>query len=128
MKPTAHDIKIMELIKTFRTTMCIKQLTVAAALNMPESTYSKIEAGKLAVPTGQVELICNAIGLNHVKIIALAKAYKNVDCRVGSWAKVLITFIKTTENKHEKDVLENTQLEDAINSIKAVELYMAEKI
>ena len=127
MKPTAHDIKTMELIKTFRTTMCIKQLTVAAALNMPESTYSKIEAGKLAVPTGQVELICNAIGLNHVKIIALAKAYKNVDCRVGSWAKVLITFIKTTENENDKDYLENEQLANVINSLRVVDLYMAEK-
>ena len=68
MKPLDYDLKIISTVKRIRKTLKIKELTLARALNISTSYYSKIEKGKKALTCGQLDILGKELGISPSEI------------------------------------------------------------
>ncbi|MES2678503.1 MAG: helix-turn-helix transcriptional regulator [Bacteroidota bacterium] len=72
MKQLDYDLKVVAVIKNFRKLLRVKQYTVAEALNISVSYYSKIESGKKAMTSGQLKIIGKELGISQFEILTSA--------------------------------------------------------
>lgn len=89
MKPTEFDLRIIDLVSTFRKLRNEKQNNLAALLNFTQPEYSRIERGARALTLGQLRKICDYLGLNVADLISIAEGSLNRDSSQALSGKAL---------------------------------------
>lgn len=72
-----YDTKVSIVLKTLRKLRGIKQLSMAYALGIDRSTYSRMESGLIVISPGQLKIAANVIGISVFEIIALIEMDDN---------------------------------------------------
>ena len=74
MRHLEFDLQLSRTIKIIRELKGIKQINIAHALSMEQSTYSRIEKGEIAITPGQLEIIASELKITSSEILAITNA------------------------------------------------------
>ncbi|MES2379542.1 MAG: helix-turn-helix transcriptional regulator [Bacteroidota bacterium] len=97
----AYDIKTGIIIRALREIKGIKQSEVAEAIQMSQSTYSKLEKGKIAISIGQLQIAATTIGFTSFEIFTILYVYdKPVDEKFTLYSCILHEF---SQEKYDVD-------------------------
>lgn len=78
MSQANYDKRLMEEVRNLRRSKDLKQDTIALALNIDRTTYSRIERGERPFTVSQLRSMCNALGVSLHKLIKIVESnYKN---------------------------------------------------
>ncbi|WP_317899531.1 helix-turn-helix domain-containing protein [Aurantibacillus circumpalustris] len=118
MKPQEYDLRIVKVIKALRGTSFIKQINLANALNIDQSTYSRIEKGELSFSPGQLKIVAQALQTSHFQILTLADCDNIIDFNTTSYTQTLIKFILMITEKRQDLNFTMEELDFLISKIK----------
>ena len=74
MRHLEFDLQLSRTIKVIRELKGMKQINIAHALSMEQSTYSRIEKGEIAITPGQLEIISYELRISTSEILAITNA------------------------------------------------------
>jgi transcriptional regulator with XRE-family HTH domain len=103
MKPNQFDLKVIEVVKSFRILAGEKQANLATLLQITQPEYCRIEKGERALTMGHLHLICSHLKISLVQLIVFAEAGFQVDSRTIPLSIVLAKFTRLLEGKETAD-------------------------
>ncbi|MFN4083800.1 MAG: helix-turn-helix domain-containing protein [Bacteroidia bacterium] len=118
MRHLEYDKKLSLTIKAFRELRQIKQSEIAKAINVTQTTYSKIEFGQIAITPGQLKLISAALGTSNFQILAIVEAEVVFQENFIPLSELLLNFVKMLAGIDIEYSLTDQELEIILNKIK----------
>src|SRR5689334_8419586 len=111
MKPNQFDLKVIEVVKSFRVLAGEKQANIASLLQITQPEYCRIEKGERALTIGHLHLICAHLKISLVQLIVFAEASFQIDCKTIPLSMILSKFIAMLEGKEETNPFTYAELE-----------------
>jgi transcriptional regulator with XRE-family HTH domain len=118
MKPLEYDLKIIKIIKALRAPAILKQINLAHALDIDQSSYSRIERGDLAMTPGQLKIVANLLQTSHFQVLALADSTDNKEFKSTSLSEILIKTTLMLEGKTNDLNFTEDEMEFVISKIR----------
>lgn len=118
MKLLEYDLKVIRTVKALRELRQVKQVTIALALDIDRTTYSRIENGELPISFGQLKIIASELNTSVFQIMAIADADDDLDFKMTSLSDILVRFVLMHEGKSQKIAFTEVELEYIIGKIK----------
>ncbi len=118
MRHLEYDKKLALTIKAFRELRQIKQSKIAKAINVTQTTYSKIECGEIAITPGQLKFISVALGTSNFQILTIAEAEVVFHENFIPLSELLLNFAKMLAGIDIEYSLTDQELEIILNKIK----------
>jgi transcriptional regulator with XRE-family HTH domain len=106
-------------IKAYRELRQIKQSVLANAINISQTTYSKIESGEIAITPGLSKTISIALGTSNFQILAIVEANEVFTENYIPLSELLLNYAKMIAGIDTKHILTHDELEFIIKKIKA---------
>lgn len=118
MRHLEYDIRLAATIKALREMRRIKQAVVAAALNMEQATYCRIEQGEIAITPGQLKIIANVIGTSMFQILSIVETEDLINLKYETLSEILVKFIQMFEDAETTTQITEEELQFIIEKIK----------
>lgn len=119
MRHLEYDIQLAMTIKAYRELRQNKQAVLANAINVSQTTYSKIESGEIAITPGQLKTISRVLGTSNFQLLAIVEANEVFKENYISLSELLLNFSKMLAGIEGKHTLSDEELEFIIKKIKA---------
>lgn len=110
MRHLEYDIRLATTIKALREMRRIKQAVIAAALNMEQATYCRIEYGEIAITPGQIKIIANVLGTSIFQIFAIVESEDLMNLKHETLSEILLKFVKMFEGTETTTLITEEEL------------------
>ncbi|MCW3076120.1 MAG: hypothetical protein JWO32_729 [Bacteroidetes bacterium] len=119
MRTLPFDLEVAKTIRSLRINKKIKQDTVAYALNMSRSNYTRLENGDWAMTLGQLTIIARELGTTPVQILLSTNDGSNKVFNASIFLEIVIDLILLIDRKSSATYSEK-ELDFIIKKIKSL--------
>lgn len=98
MRCDEKDLKILKAIKALRMARYVKQSTMAEALGINQTQYSRIEAGQRSLTLHQIRVISDTLKVPELLFWAMSMDEIQLKNQNSVLSQVLLEFVYLTEN------------------------------
>jgi|JI8StandDraft_1071087.scaffolds.fasta_scaffold89186_1 transcriptional regulator with XRE-family HTH domain len=98
MNCNEKDHKILKAIKAFRLARYVKQSTMAEALGINQTQYSRIEAGQRSLTLQHIRVISDTLKVPELLFWAMSMDEIQLKNQNSVLSQVLLEFVYLTEN------------------------------
>ena len=118
MKCDDKDQKILKAIKAFRLARYVKQSTMAEALGINQTQYSRIEAGQRSLMVRHIRVISETLKISELFFWALSMDEIELKNQNSVLSQVLLEFVYLTENLDPDSNISEEELDFILEKIR----------